>query len=482
MNTKLPPQAFKTILNEGSATLEIDVYDAIGEDPWSGDGVTAKEILGQLKGFDGEAIHVRINSLGGDIYDGIAIHNLLRNCWWRRKKKRGSIVVDVDGIAASAASVIACAGDVINVASNAMMMVHNAWTIAVGDSQEMLKTAEVLDKVNNQIAITYHETAKRNGKSTTLKQIRDAMNEETWMTAEEAVEFGIATNVTKATQAAASAIGCGITDALPREAARSLCVKLFSTANASFDGTHWSAIKGLDERISEAIATGSKEALEHLFGPSGRIRFDETTPAQSGPTTEEPIMSDKILKALGARDEEQALQLIELSTSEVANGQAAAALLAKFEELTGAKGDAALGAVAAWKADHEALPTVTAERDELKGKVDARDKADADAKKTAVLDQIFNAGKATRAELELMKGNTIEYLESWLQNAAKRIPGAGEKPDDTEPQISSLGSLSEEERRHIKDLGITPEQWVAAKDFEVGDEPDDDEDDEAAAE
>lgn len=449
MNTKLPPQAFKTILNEGSATLEIDVYDAIGEDPWSGDGVTAKDILGQLKGFDGEAIHVRINSLGGDIYDGIAIHNLLRNCWWRRKKKRGSIVVDVDGIAASAASVIACAGDVINVASNAMMMVHNAWTIAVGDSQEMLKTAEVLDKVNNQIATTYHETAKRNGKSTTLKQIRDAMNEETWMTAEEAVDFGIATNVTKATQAAASALAPA-TNGLPKAACEKLLLKL------------------AEQR--------SIEQMERL------IALD-LIPAQSGPTHKEPeIMNNKILKALGADNEEQALQLIELSTKEVADGQAASALLAKFEGLTGAKGEAALGAVAAWKADHEALPTVTAERDELKAKVDARDKADADAKKTTVLDQIFNAGKATRAELELMKGNTIEYLESWLQNAAKRIPGAGEKPDDTEPQINSLGNLSDEERRHIKDLGITPEQWVDAKDFQVGDEPDDDEDDEAAAE
>jgi Mu-like prophage I protein len=209
-------------------------------------------------------------------------------------------------------------------------------------------------------------------------------------------------------------------------------------------------------------------AADRLFAKQNERHVESMvqalTPAQSGSTEkEDDTMSDKLIKALGARDEEHALQIVAASTAAVQDGKQAQATVTKLEELTGAQGDALLGAVSAWKSDHESLPELTKERDELKAKVEARDKAEAAAKKQAVLDQIFDEGKATKAELELMKDNSVEYLESWLKNASKRIPGAGEKQDDAEPKITSLGELTAEDRKQIEQLGCSVDDYVAAK-------------------
>lgn len=167
------------------ATLSI--FDDIGAY-----GVSAKSFLNDLSTVTQDSVTVEINSPGGDVFAGLAIYNGLRNSG----KK---INVKVMGLAASAASLIAMAGDTIEMPENSFMMIHNPWGFAAGDANEMRATADVLDKIGTGLVSTY---AKRTGKSE--DEITALLNAETWMTAQEAVDAGFATKVVDAVQAKAS--------------------------------------------------------------------------------------------------------------------------------------------------------------------------------------------------------------------------------------------------------------------------------------
>lgn len=159
----------------------IYIYDDIGPD-WL-DMVSAKFITSEIaKAKPSEPITVRINSPGGDVFEGQAIYNAL--------VRRGNITVEIDAIAASAASYIAMAGDKIRIAENAMIMIHNAHAMTMGDKQEHSKRMELLDKVDNVIIDMY---AAKTGK--TREDLQAAMNAETWYTAKEAVENGFANEI-----------------------------------------------------------------------------------------------------------------------------------------------------------------------------------------------------------------------------------------------------------------------------------------------
>jgi ATP-dependent Clp endopeptidase proteolytic subunit ClpP len=170
-------QAF-AIRGEGSETLEIDVYDVIG-DSWFGDAVTAKSVRASLKGAkNAKQITLRVNSAGGDVFDGFAIYNLLN-------EHPAHVVAHVDALAASMASVIVMAADEIHIAPNAMLMIHNPWTMAMGDAEDLRAGAELLDKLRGQIADAY---VARTGLE--RDEVLALMDAETWMTAAEAKERG----------------------------------------------------------------------------------------------------------------------------------------------------------------------------------------------------------------------------------------------------------------------------------------------------
>ena len=145
--------------------------------------------LGNVK-----TINLHINSPGGSVFEGIAIYNML-------KQNKARINVYVDGLAASIASVIAMSGDAIFMPSNSMLMIHNPWTMAVGNASELRKQADDLDKITELSIQTYLDTAGDKLDEATLRQL---MNEETWLTANEAVTYGLATEVIEANKAAAS--------------------------------------------------------------------------------------------------------------------------------------------------------------------------------------------------------------------------------------------------------------------------------------
>jgi ATP-dependent Clp protease, protease subunit len=170
-----------------NSELTLEVYGDIGESFW-GDGVTAPQVSEQLqagKTTGVKSVKVRINSPGGDCFEGVTIYNLLRSCGL-------PVTTVVDGLAASAASIIAMAGDKIQMAKGTLMMIHPAACMAFGDATELRKTADVLEKVTGQVADIY---SARTGQAT--DDVLAMMQAETWMTPEEAVKYGFANETTE---------------------------------------------------------------------------------------------------------------------------------------------------------------------------------------------------------------------------------------------------------------------------------------------
>lgn len=163
----------------------IYLYDVIVsseiEAEWFG-GVTPMQVADQLKDMTGD-VALRINSPGGDVFAAVAMSQILR-------EYSGKITAHVDGYAASAASIVACAADECVMAPGSMMMIHKAWTIGIGNSDDMIATADLLEKIDGQIAQGY---ADKSGKE--ASSFVAAMAKETWYTDAEAVDAGLADRV-----------------------------------------------------------------------------------------------------------------------------------------------------------------------------------------------------------------------------------------------------------------------------------------------
>lgn len=178
--------AWYRIDNEAGSPATLYIFDEINP-MW---GIGAQEVVDQLKTIDASSIDVHINSPGGNVFDGIAIMNALRN-------HKANITVKVDGLAASIASVIAMAGDSIVMSLGAQMMVHNPSGFAMGDAKTMRELADTLDKSRASIASIYADRA-----GGTVDAWGTAMDAETWYTAQEAVDAGLADKVDDSSQAA----------------------------------------------------------------------------------------------------------------------------------------------------------------------------------------------------------------------------------------------------------------------------------------
>lgn len=166
----------------GDDHAEILIYSPIGKSYWE-ETVEAKKFVEEINDLDVSTIALRINSPGGSVFDGTAIFNAI-------VRHKATVTTYIDGLAASIASVIALAGDKVVMADNAMFMIHNPWTVAVGNSDDMRKTAEVLDKIRDVMVRVYDKKA-----SLEADAIRDAMAEETWYDADEALDAGFVDEV-----------------------------------------------------------------------------------------------------------------------------------------------------------------------------------------------------------------------------------------------------------------------------------------------
>ncbi len=180
------------VIAKGADAAEIYLYGVIGGD-WFGDGVTAKQFADDLRALGKvKTIDLRINSEGGSVFDGKAMYSLLN-------EHPAAITVHVDGLAASAASFVAMAGDVIEIAEGGFIMIHNAYMLAIGDAREMRRSADMLDTVNNTIIDVYAARTKGDRKA-----IAKMMDNETWMTGAAAVKNGFADRMVENLKVAAA--------------------------------------------------------------------------------------------------------------------------------------------------------------------------------------------------------------------------------------------------------------------------------------
>lgn len=162
-----------------SETRELTISGTIAEESWWDDDVTPEEFRSELNQGEGDII-VYINSPGGDCFAASQIYTMLT-------EYKGKVTIKIDGIAASAASVIAMAGDEVLMSQTALMMIHNPATMAFGNTDEMQKAIEMLNEVKESIINAYE-------KKTGLQRshISRLMDAETWMNAKKAIELGFA--------------------------------------------------------------------------------------------------------------------------------------------------------------------------------------------------------------------------------------------------------------------------------------------------
>jgi ATP-dependent Clp endopeptidase proteolytic subunit ClpP len=174
------------ITNKTSDIADVYLFNDIGTF-----GITAQSFIDEIKEYEDKELNIHINSLGGEVFEGMAIYSIIQ----RRKAKT---TVYVEGIAASIASVIALAADEVIMSENSLLMIHNAWGGTQGDAKDMRKQADVLDKITNEIAEVYVKKTR-----IPYNEIVEMMNEETWLTAEEAVALGFVDSISEPIKVAA---------------------------------------------------------------------------------------------------------------------------------------------------------------------------------------------------------------------------------------------------------------------------------------
>ena len=168
---------------ETAGTAIMRIYEEIGEDFWTGGGVTAKAFAEELDGFgEIKRLHLHINCLGGDCFSAQAIHSLIRD------HKASAKTAYIDGVCASAATIVACGASRVVARYNTSYMVHYPWGVCMGDAEEMRKAAHDLDAVTVPIVDVYH---KKCGAKLSEDEIRKLMADETWLTPDEALEKGL---------------------------------------------------------------------------------------------------------------------------------------------------------------------------------------------------------------------------------------------------------------------------------------------------
>jgi len=241
---------------EGAASISI--YEQIGAS-WDGSGFTASRAAGILRTIGERDVVVNLNSPGGDFFEGVAIYNLLR-------QHKAKVTVQVMGLAASAASVIAMAGDEILMGDGSFLMIHNAWAVAVGNRHDMKAASEQLAPFDEAMAEVY---AARSGKS--VKEASAMMDAETWIGASQAIKDGFATgmvdrsSITHDTKAQGNKKTLALVEASMARAGHSRSVRR-DTLRSLFSGTPGAAENPTTPSAGPEVAASLQNLLNNLKG------------------------------------------------------------------------------------------------------------------------------------------------------------------------------------------------------------------------
>ena len=178
------PNKYFQLVTDNDASADLYIFGDICAYPWESQGEqSGVSIVRQLKELDVDEIKVHINSYGGDVAEGLAIYNVLR-------EHKAQIVTICDGFACSAASVVFMAGDRRVMQPASLLMIHNAWTIAMGNAEELRKTADDIEIITQASVEAYKKVA-----TISEEEIKALMDAETWILPKDAVEYGFATEI-----------------------------------------------------------------------------------------------------------------------------------------------------------------------------------------------------------------------------------------------------------------------------------------------
>ena len=220
----------------------LDIDGPIAEEAWFGDECSAKEFRKGLAGLKNVTVH--INSPGGDVMAGAEIYSALRE---HSMNGKGKVTVIITALAASAASVVAMAGDEILISPVAYMMIHNPWTVAMGDAKEMRKTAKTLDEIGEGLITAYE---RRTGKS--RDELKRMLDNETWMSANRCVDEGFADAVYGGEIRASAMAGASTLTRATPEDIREMCRRWESAHMLSVGETDQSAGMSPEEQEKRA--------------------------------------------------------------------------------------------------------------------------------------------------------------------------------------------------------------------------------------
>ena len=283
---------FYALEKSGDNETTVTLYDEIGAF-----GAGSKQFLSDIGKLSGQHIHLRINSPGGSVVEGTAIYNALR-------RHKGGVTVHIDALAASMASVIAMAGAPVLIADNALLMIHNPWTVSMGGSEDLRKEADLLDMLKVNLRNAY---VRKTGLGET--EIQDMMDKETWLDAVDAVALGFADAIEEGVAAAATATP--------------------ENLRARFDNF----AKGMSQKAEIEVPEAGTVVSESI--PAEPI-LEVESPEPSAVEAEQPVAEEIIV------DEPQAKATI------------ADSILAKYNELS-AKLDSALAESSAYKAKFDTV-------------------------------------------------------------------------------------------------------------------------------
>ena len=187
-------QKFWEFKNAANDTGELYIYGDIVSNKWNDQDTTAKSFKEDLDALgDIKTLNLYINSPGGSVFQGQAIYSIL-------KRHSAQINVYIDGVAASIASVIAMAGDTIYMPKNTMMMIHNPWTFAMGNANDLRKVADDLEKIRESLIEAY---LSKTGDALSREKLIEIMDAETWLTAQDCYDYGLCDEVVEAKEIAA---------------------------------------------------------------------------------------------------------------------------------------------------------------------------------------------------------------------------------------------------------------------------------------
>lgn len=233
------PNKYYQLVTDGDTSADLYIFGDICAYPWESQGQqSGVSIVRQLKELDVDEINVHINSYGGDVAEGLAIYNVLR-------EHKAQIVTICDGFACSAASVIFMAGDRRVMQPASLLMIHNAWTIAMGNAEELRKTADDIEIITQASVEAYKAVA-----TISEKKIKELMDAETWILPKEAVKYGFATEIDDEDE----------DDDEPKQSAFGVIMQKLAAPEAVLETREFNVEVNIDE-LAEQIVAKMQEAM-----------------------------------------------------------------------------------------------------------------------------------------------------------------------------------------------------------------------------